>query len=53
MVSKGYTAEEADTLLTKEQEILRDMDNIRIYGNAHYVILLYLGRNKNEICKFN
>ena len=35
MVSKGYTAEEADSLLTKEQEILRDMDNVRIYGNAH------------------
>lgn len=35
MVSKGYTAEEADSLLTKEQEILKDMDNIRIYGNAH------------------
>ena len=35
MVSKGYTAEEADSLLTKEQEILKDMDNIRIYGNVH------------------
>ncbi len=35
MVSKGYTSEEADSLLTKEQEVLRDMDNVRIYGNAH------------------
>ena len=35
MISKGYTAEEADSLLTKEQEILADMDKIRIYGNAY------------------
>ena len=35
MVSKGYTAEEADSLLTKEQEILKDMDKVRLYGNAH------------------
>ena len=35
MVNKGYTAEEADSLLTKEQEILKDMDNIRIYSNIH------------------
>ena len=35
MVSKGYTDVEADSLLKKEQEILKDMDAIRIYGNAH------------------
>ena len=35
MVSKGYTVEEADSLLTKEQEILKDMDKVRVYGKAH------------------
>ena len=35
MINKGFTEEEADTLLTKEQEILKDMDNIRLFGNAH------------------
>lgn len=35
MVSKGFTSVEADSLLKKEQEILKDMEAIRIYGNAH------------------
>ena len=35
MVNKGFTSEEAETLLTKEQEILKDMDDIRVYGNLY------------------